>query len=173
MILYHYFEKSKGPFKNLSDLSIDKAKEVLNKIKIEEEVFASRRFEGYLERRKELEQKARNIFISKGGEPIRQVPHYMVVEECEWLKTWYKKGDFIKITITHFDIKTLSFSYGDLFPTFSPKINDQKEYRQNVYTYEEIIPLIKKYGLPQHWNPNGEYGPERYIEVQVWCDISF
>ena len=26
------------------------------------------------------------------------------------------------------------------------------------------------YGLPQDWNDDGAHGPERYIEVQVWCD---
>jgi hypothetical protein len=39
-----------------------------------------------------------------------------------------------------------------------------------VYTYEEIVEIIKKYGLPQVWNEDGRYGPERYIEVQVWSD---
>lgn len=57
-----------------------------------------------------------------------------------------------------------------LFPTFSPRVNDNKEYRKKIYTYEEIIEIIKKYGLPQNWNRDGLYGPERYIEVQVWED---
>ncbi len=33
MFLYHYFEKKIGAFKNLSDLSINEAEEVLKKIK--------------------------------------------------------------------------------------------------------------------------------------------
>ena len=33
MILYHYFEKEIGPFKNLSDLSDEKANEILDDIK--------------------------------------------------------------------------------------------------------------------------------------------
>ena len=32
------------------------------------------------------------------------------------------------------------------------------------------IDEIQKYGLPQDWNDDGKYGPERYIEVQVWSD---
>jgi hypothetical protein len=90
----------------------------------------------------ELEQIAREIFLFKGGKPIRTVPQYMVVEECEWL----------------------------MFPTFSPIVTDGKEYRKQVYTYDEILELIKKYGLPQEWNKDGKYGPERYIEVRVWSD---
>ena len=55
-------------------------------------------------------------------------------------------------------------------PTFSPTINDGREYRHQIYTYEEILEMIEKYGLPQEWNADGSYGPERYIEVQVWSD---
>ena len=36
--------------------------------------------------------------------------------------------------------------------------------------YDEIIGVIKKYGLPQNWNPDGKYGPERYVEAHVWSD---
>lgn len=55
-------------------------------------------------------------------------------------------------------------------PTFSDRVNDGKEYRKKLYTYEEILQVIDKYGLPQDWNDDGKYGPERYIEVHVWSD---
>src|SRR5690242_11026963 len=110
--LYHYYEKSKGPFKNLSDLNIDEAQKIQNEIKAKNEVFASNRQKGYLDRRKELEQIARNIFISKGGKPIRRVPHYMVVNECKWLQSWYKEGEFVRIHISKFNLDTISFTYG-------------------------------------------------------------
>lgn len=29
---------------------------------------------------------------------------------------------------------------------------------------------IAKYGYPQDWNDNGNYGPERYIEAHIWSD---
>jgi hypothetical protein len=38
------------------------------------------------------------------------------------------------------------------------------------YTYDEILLLIEKYGLPQVWNNDGAYGPERYIEAHIWSD---
>jgi hypothetical protein len=94
----------------------------------------------------------------------------MVVEHSPWLSTWYEDGDFLKISIDEFDVRKISFTYGDSMPTFSPKVNDGKEYRRQVYTYEEILQIIKKYGLPQAWNDDGAHGPERYIEVHVWTD---
>lgn len=55
-------------------------------------------------------------------------------------------------------------------PTFSPKVKDNKEYRHKLYTYQEILKVIDKYGLPQDWNDDGRFGPERYIEVHIWSD---
>lgn len=114
---------------------MDEANKILSDIKARNSSFAAKRTDGYLARRKELESKAREIFISKAGKPETTVPHYMVVEECEWLKSWYKNGGFVKIDIAEFNTDTLSFSYGDMFPTFSPFINDDKEYRRQIYTY--------------------------------------
>lgn len=58
----------------------------------------------------------------------------------------------------------------DSHPTFSPRITDNKEYRKKLYLYNEIVEVIAKYGLPQDWNNDGEYGPERYIEAHIWSD---
>ena len=55
-------------------------------------------------------------------------------------------------------------------PTFSDSVYDGKEYRKKVYMYDEILEIIKKYGMPQDWNDDGKYGPERYIEAHIWSD---
>jgi hypothetical protein len=96
----------------------------------------------------------------------------MVVEHSPWLVTWFNNSSFIKIPINEFDVKSIYFTYGDAFPVFSDGKHkmDDKEYRRMFYTYEEVLDLIKKYGLPQDWNNDGAHGPERYIEAHVWCD---
>lgn len=94
----------------------------------------------------------------------------MTVEHSPWLSSWFEQSAFIKIDINEFDKNTISFTYGDSHPTFSPKVNDGKEYRKNLYTYNEILGIIAKYGLPQDWNNDGKYGPERYIEAHIWSD---
>jgi len=38
----------------------------------------------------------------------------------------------------------------------------------SIYVKEEVMELIERYGFPQEWNRNGDKGPERYIEVQIW-----
>lgn len=171
MFLYHYFERSIGAFSNLSDLSVNEAEKVLEKIKNDRPSSqAAQRDVEYMKRRINYEKIVRNLFIEKGGKPTRKVPHYMVVEECKWLNSWYIDGCYVKIPIEDFDLNTISFTYGDMHPTFSPIINDGKEYRKKIYSYNEILKIIEKYGLPQEWNAEGKLGPERYIEVQIWSD---
>ncbi len=52
-------------------------------------------------------------------------------------------------------------------PPFSLGVTDGQKYRRTVYTLAEIPGIIEKYGLPQDWNNDGAFGPERYIEVQI------
>lgn len=173
MFLYHYFDKSTGPFMNLSDLPAEEAKAVLEAIKREKpNVQCANRHPTYVEDRLGYEDILRDEFTKKGGIIKRRVPHYMVVEHSPWLSTWFENCGVIKIPVEEFDLKTVSFTYGDSHPTFSPRPrnDDWKEYRRKLYTYVEILELIKKYGLPQDWNNDGSYGPERYIEAHIWND---
>ncbi|EMS70096.1 hypothetical protein [Ruminiclostridium cellobioparum] len=172
MKLYHYFEKEKGPFCNLSDLSLEDAENALNEIRKRNQIYAAKRDETYIKRRFKYEDLTRKMFLEKGGKAMRSRPHYMTVEECAWLKSWYKDGCSVIIDIKDLDTDTISFTYGDMFPTFGPRGDDSAEYRKQVYTYEEILQIIQKYGLPQKWNPNGEKGPIRYIEAQLWSNTT-
>lgn len=169
MYLYHYFDKRTGPFKSLTAISEEEACKVLKQIKIERpNSLCAARDADYIQKRRNCEEILRREFAAKGGIFEVESPYYMVLEHSPWLSTWYEQPDFLKIPIEEFDIRKLSFTYGDSMPTFSPKVNDGKEYRRKVYTYEEILGVIEKYGLPQDWNDDGANGPERYIEVHVW-----
>lgn len=171
MYLYHYYDKTIGSFLNLSDLSIDDANTVLANIRLQKpSVYAAKRQADYMELRTYYENILRTESEKKGGIMKRKVPHYMVVEHCPWLSTWFENSAYIKIPIKEFDVRTISFTYGDSHPTFSSRVNDGKEYRKKLYTYDEILEIIEKYGLPQDWNEDGRFGPERYIEAHIWSD---
>ena len=171
MYLYHYFDKTIGPFKNLTDASVEDAKSILDDIKIcKPNVQCAKRHSTYMEDRLYYEELLREKFKEKGGVIKRQVPHYMVIEHSPWLSTWFENCAFVKIPIEEFDLTTVSFTYGDSHPTFSPRVKDNKEYRKKLYLYDEILEVIKKYGLPQVWNDDGRFGPERYIEAHIWND---
>lgn len=171
IFFYHYYDNTVGPFVNLSDLPANEAKTILNTIKVNKPKSQSaKRDSEYVEHRHNCENILRTEFAKKGGIIERMSPHYMTVEHSPWLSTWFEDCAFLKISIEEFDLNTVSFTYGDSMPTFSNRITDNKEYRKKIYSYDEILKIIEKYGLPQDWNDDGKYGPERYIEAHIWSD---
>ena len=167
MYLYHYYDSSRAPFLNLSDLPRDRAEELLEEIRRgNPSSQAAKRHPEYVADRLYYESIMREKFPEPGGIIKRNAPHYMVIGECEWLSSWFENSAFIKIPISEFDLRTISFTYGDSHPTFSPRVNDGLEYRKRLYSYEGILELIAKYGMPQ----DNEYGNVRYIEAQIWSD---
>jgi hypothetical protein len=171
MKLYHYYEKSVGPFHSISDLPDDEANRLLDRIRKEKpEAFISKRPEDYVAKRRHFEGILREEFLKKGGLIERETPHYFVVEAVPFFEKWYDQTAFVEIDAKQLDLRTVSFTYGDSHPTFSGKVKDGKEYRNRLYTYDEIFGIIEKYGLPQDWNPDFKFGPECYVEVQVWSD---
>ncbi|MCQ6562995.1 hypothetical protein [Paenibacillus mendelii] len=164
--LYHYYEKEIGPFRNLSSLSPEKADEISNQIRQEGKTFASQRSSDYLTIRRELESRARDLFMAKGGKPKNSFPHYMTLGACSWLESWFNNPSSLSMSWDEWNEDSISFTYGDLFPTM--RYTDNKPYRKQVYTKNEIIDVIAEFGFPQEWNKLGDQGPERYIEVQLW-----
>ena len=166
--IVHYYEASQGPFKSLSDLSLEEAESILQRIRQEGLVFASKRNVDYLKTRRSLEERIRQLFIEKGGQPKSLRPHYFILGSCAWVKSWYRDGREVQILLTSVNPKVISFTYGDSFPAM--RLQDGKPYRGQVYRVEELSQLIAQYGLPQDWNREGKHGPERYIEAQLWDD---
>ncbi|MCR5148896.1 MAG: hypothetical protein K6C35_08010 [Eubacterium sp.] len=171
MYLYHYYDKRSGPFRSVTAVPLTQGIDMMKRFSQERpESMCAKRASDYIEKRLRCETLLRNEFEKKGGIIEIASPHYMVVEHSPWLSNWYEQGDFVRIPIEEFDVRKISFTYGDSMPTFSPLVNDGKEYRKTVYTYDEILNIIEKYGLPQDWNDDGAHGPERYIEAHVWTD---
>jgi hypothetical protein len=71
---------------------------------------------------------------------------------------WYIDGRELCIPLATFNREIVSFTYGDTFPAL--RFQDGKPYRGQVYTRDEIPDLVRLYGLPQEWNPDGAQGPE-------------
>ncbi len=166
--LCHYYEASQGPFLNLSDLPLDEAERLLSQIRAAGDVFASQRAADYMEIRRELEKRVRNLFVAKGGKPQRERPHYMILGACSWVRSWYRDGRELSVPLANFDSSIVSFTYGDTFPAM--RCRDGMLHRGQVYMLGELDGLIQAFGLPQVRNPDGRRGPDRYIEAQVWAD---
>lgn len=168
--IYHYYEKTVGPFVSLSGLPLDNAQNILDALIAENKTFAAKRSNTYLARRRELEQMVRRIFMDKGGKPQRSTPHYFVIGECPWLETWFQNPAYIKIPMSTINPLTISFTYGDTFPTFSERIVNKPEYWGKVYLWEEIFELISRLGLPQDKWDSPVFAQPAYVEAQLWSD---
>jgi len=171
MYLFHYYEKERTPFLNLSDLTDEEAIRLHTKLANENNAFAMRDPNGqYMFQRRIVEERAYSMFIKKGGKPKRKSPHYMIFEEKELdqCKAWFLDYGVIKIPIDEFDKDTISFTYGDSFPTFKPIFDEEPEY--DLYLYDEILNLIKERGMPPPRNENMSWLDPSYIEAQVWSD---
>ena len=166
--LTHYYEFSKGPFRNLSFLAVEQAESILQELRAAGGSFASQRSSDYLAIRRGLEEKVRSLFVNKGGRPRLARPHYMILGVCPWVMSWYQDGREVRIPLAAFDPLTISFTYGDTFPAM--RYPDGKPYRGQVFTLAEIPEIVRLYGLPQDCNSDGKAGPDRYIEAQVWED---
>ena len=47
---------------------------------------------------------------------------------------------------------------------------DGKPARGQLYMLAELPALVERDRLPKDWNAEGKYGPDRYIEAQLWDD---
>jgi hypothetical protein len=166
--LAHYYDSEKGPFRSLTHLHEKEAEAIQEALRKEGHGFASRRAPDYLSVRRSLEERIRALLVAKGGRPQRERPHYMILGTCPWVKTWYAHGCEARIPLTQFHPACLSFTYGDSFPAM--RWMDGRPYRGQVYTLEELSAVVQRWGLPQDWNADGQGGPERYIEAQIWED---
>ena len=173
MFLYHYFEKSHGPFLNLSDLNNDEAIQIQNDLSARSQIYARRYANGqYIFERRIVEKRAYAMFVRKGGKPQRQIPYYGLLSENELEEgyEWFVDCGVVKIPIDEFDKSTISFTHGDTFPTFSPNVTDGMEYRNTVYTHDEILKMIEKYGMPQDTWDKPVFAQPCYVEAQIWSD---
>lgn len=89
IFIYHYFEKERGPFRSLSDLSDKKIKEILEHARTEYKesgkgiLLGNVYSDDNINVRRRQEYMTRVTFMEKGGKPIRQSPYYAVLVKRE------------------------------------------------------------------------------------------
>ena len=106
IFLYHYFDKTIGPFVSLSDIPIDEAKTILKRIKeAKPNTQCAKPPLEYIERRRNCEQILKTEFMKKGGIIKRNSPYYMVIEYSPWLSTWFESCAFLTLQDGNFTLK--------------------------------------------------------------------
>ncbi len=134
---------------------------------------------GYLEERREIEAWLYNDFTNKGKKPYLQHPLYFVFGEHDDL---FQKGGFfssanpakLSIPLSLFDSDMISFTYPDSMPSFNIPRTERgefylKPFHGKVFTKDEIIEVVKTYGLPGNkWKVEEAWRYDRFIEAQIW-----
>jgi len=177
--LYHYFERDVGPFKPLTALPFEKAKEVLIDQK-DAGKFYHPNIDQFLQKRYDHDKKLYDTFIARGGRPQLTTPIYMMFGEHKQWVSAYENPEIIKISLTEFDPKTISFTYGDSFAVFDSALFGEEEYWNKIYFIDEILKIIDRHGFPPHVEydfKRGIYPLDRhinhqlkYVEAHVWDD---
>ncbi|OEK07423.1 hypothetical protein A8C32_18495 [Flavivirga aquatica] len=173
--LYHYYEIEQGPFKNITQNKFEKAQDIQNRISTG---FNSKRPSNYIDLRFSLEKRLKKGFIDKGGKPKRDDPFYFTLGKCNWMKSCFENPGTIKIPLSNFNSKQISFTYPDSMVSFQiydePKLSLYKKASNGqIYLLNEISDLLDKYGLPseEKWQSQENMKYDRYIEAQVWDDF--
>ena len=163
----------------LTELPIEEARQILIKKKNSGK-FGNPDIEGFLQNRYNRDKQLREIFIEHGGKPQRAVPIYMMLGEHRQWESAYENPAVIKIPLKEFDPLTVSFTYGDSFAIFNPKLFGEEEYWNKIYFADEILEVVERLGFP----PHVEYDFKRsiyptdkhinhhlkYVEAHVWDD---
>lgn len=170
--LYHYFEKERGPFKNLTQNGYKKAQEIQENITLG---FNNNRPHNYIDLRFSAERRLKEGFVAKGGRPNRNDPFYFTLGPSSWMQSCYHNPDFVKISLDKIKSEHISFTYPDGMVSFQfydePKLKMyRKDCNGEVFLLKEITQVIEKYGLPSEdkWSNYEEQKYDRYIEAQVW-----
>lgn len=179
MYLFHYYDRDFKPFKSLTELPFDEAKQILLKQKADGK-FHNPDIDGFLKKRYDRDNRLRDMFIAHGGKPKRKVPIYMMLGEHRQWESAYENPAVIKIPLSEFNPFTVSFTYGDSFAILNPALFGKEEYWNKVYFADEIIEIVDRYGLPPYINydfKRGIYPTDKdinnhlkYVEAHIWSD---
>jgi hypothetical protein len=178
MLLTHYHHRDDPPFQNLSALTDDAAVQVIAGLR-DRAGIVYRRFAHpakYWRQRRTTEKWLKREFIKKGGKPVLDYPHYFVVERAIWIEEGYH-GHSDMVLLADFQPSQVSFTYPDsmisywlLSQTNQPFYHP--EYHGQVFTVEEIQPVINQFGIPDtEWRTVASRRYDLFIEAQVWTDI--
>lgn len=177
MILTHYHHKEEPPFRSLSILNAEEALTIATQLQAKNGA-VYRRFkepQKYLEARIATEKWLKDEFIKKDGEPKTFFPLYMVVENATWIEEGYNgQSRKIQIPVSEFEPKEVSFTYPDSMISYWLKDKKQEpfyqpDYHGQVFRLDEIIQVIKRYGIPvEEWKTQSLRKHDIFIEAQIW-----
>nr|WP_314900740.1 hypothetical protein [uncultured Deefgea sp.] len=173
----HYYLAEQGPFKSLSELPLADEDPLFLELltRYQSEPSYRRRYgRDYIQKRKVIEQRLRELFIARGGQPQVEHPSYLVLGASEWFKDLNAHHQSLTIKLAELNPLTTSITFPDSFIALS---RADKPYFEKIYLLSELDELINTFGLPNNdhlvpYERYWEYDFELYIEIQIWEKLS-
>lgn len=175
LTLTHYYLPDRKPFLSLSALEEDELHTVLAELREKTKRGESKRvfMDWYVDERKKSERRVREAFISKGGKPEKNYPHYFVLGESLIQKSTAPGMQELTMMLSEIPAELISFTYPDSMASFDLEKDDNYKmpYHGKVFTLDELKEVIHEYGIPaDEIGLTSRYGYPKYIEAQLWSD---
>lgn len=176
-IATHYYLPEHGPFKSLSELPLATEDPLFLELLTRHQTdpnYRRRYGHDYIPKRKIIEQRLRELFIARGGQPQVRHPSYLVLGTSEWFKNLNANHQSLTIQLADLNPLTTSITFTDSFIALS---RTDKAYFEKVFLLSELTELVKTFGMPNNdhlvpYERYWEYDFELYIEIQVWEKLS-
>lgn len=173
--LTHYYLPDRKPFLNLSALAEDELTKVLEELRAKTLRGENKRMfaDWYVTERKISEQHLKKEFLKKGGVVEKNYPHYFVFGESLIQKDLAKGTKEIRIELEKLPLEKVSFTFPDSMATMVLEDDElyKMPYHGKVFTYSEILQVIKEYGFPKdEIAKTSKFHFPLYIEAQLWSD---
>lgn len=172
--LTHYYLPGRSPFLSISYLQGEELDKVIEELKEMVKCGQFRRgfADWYIEERKNTEEFLRAEFSRKGGKPELMFPHYFVLGSSDSMQHNMAPGTKeIRIDLNEIPKEYLSFTYPDSVASriMCKRNGERKPFHGQVFTLEEIIDVVSKYGFPKDTveEVDGIKFPV-FIEAQLW-----
>ena len=147
-IISHYYLPDKAPFMSLSELKGNTDDPVFQDMlhrHQSEEGYNRRYGMSYLDTRREIEGKLRQIFIDRGGKPADTFPSYFVLGESRWFESLNVNHLKLQIELSELPRNSVSITFPDSYIAMTAA---DKPYFRQVYFVDEIEEMVVKYGMP-------------------------
>lgn len=168
LCLVNYRHKESEACKSITELPIEEAKKMAEKLHADSDCRAHRRFgaefERYYEDRRKAEQWMQDAFCKLGGTPERKHPLYFTVQPSATLAENYGEHCVIKIDLDEVADGDISFTFGDSMALY------YTEKLHQVYTKNELLEQLELYDNDVNKILEHEDEQAVFIEAQLWND---
>ena len=168
LYLVNYRHKESEACKSITELSLEEAKKLAEKLHADSSCRAHRRFgasfERYYEDRCKAEEWMYDAFCKQGGTPEKKHPLYFTVQPSEVLSENYGEHCTIQIDLDEIADGDISFTLGDSMALY------YTEKLCQMYTKNDLLKQLELYDNDVNKLLEQNKEQSAFIEAQLWND---